>query len=81
MKLEDQALINHEMPGLGILVRNVIWPVNIWLNVTLFPTMLLSVCSIEWHGVCSVGNIESFFLVSDNMRPYYLLCAVHTVPS
>lgn len=78
--LEDQALLNHEMPGLGILVRTVTWPVNIWLNVTLFPKILLSVCSVGRHGLCPVSNTVSFFLVSDNMEHYYLLCAVHTVP-
>lgn len=68
------------MPELGILVRTVIWPVNIWLKVTLFPTMFLSVYSIEWHILCSVSNIESFFLVSNNVWPHYLLYAVHAVP-
>lgn len=37
LKLQDQAVINHEMPELGILVRTIVWPVNVRLNVNTFP--------------------------------------------
>lgn len=53
-------------------LRTVMWPVNVGLNVTFSPTMLLSVYSIEWHRWCSVCDIESFFLVSNNVWPYCL---------
>lgn len=72
LKLQDQALINHEMAELEILGRQVMWFINVGLNVTVFPTMLLSVYSIEWHRWCSVCDIESFFLVSNNLWPHYL---------
>lgn len=72
LKLQDQALINHEMAKLKILVRQVMWLINVGLNVTFFPTMLLSVYSLEWHRWCSLCDIESFFLASNNLWPPYL---------
>lgn len=75
LKLQDQALTHHEMAESEILVRNAMWPINLGLNFTFFPTMLLSVHSIEWHRWCSVCHTELFFLVSNNVWPqYFFMC-------
>lgn len=80
LKLQDQAVRNHEMAELEILVRHVMWPVSVGLNVTFFPTMLLSVYSIEWHRWCSVCDAESFLLVSNNVWPHdlFMCCSYCT---
>lgn len=55
LKLPDQALINHEMAELGILLSHIVWPLSVGLNVTFFPTMLLSESGID--GVqCAILN-------------------------